>query len=338
MMNKILLSIIIPAYNAELTIHSTISSILTSLNNEISYEVIVVENGSIDRTSEIVNKINNPNIKLLHCKKGVSNARNTGIINATGEWIMFVDADDLLVIEYCERLRKIMQESNSDLCFFSRIVDNKIINISNEYQIINSENKEELMIRTLNKPTLFGLVYSKIYKRETLTLSKIKFDTNMKYGEDSDFVLRFLEKCNQVELFPWPIYEVVANINSLTHSINNEKIYDYADSMIATKNHLNLHDKELKNAYYNYVLTNFNIVMVNNTFSYFNESTNSQKLEDLKEAMKIEPFKSAIAKMKFLHSDKINAIIVFLLRLHMYALVSKIYKIRANQKYKELIN
>lgn len=94
MKSDIMVSFIIPAYNAEKTIESCIESIISYKGEEL--EVLIIENGSSDMTTEISQKLENRDarIKLYHSEKGVSNARNLGIQKATGKWIVFVDADD----------------------------------------------------------------------------------------------------------------------------------------------------------------------------------------------------------------------------------------------------
>ena len=97
-MNQLLLSVVIPAYNAETSITGTVQSIYREFQMAIPYEIIVVENGSTDQTTRVVEKLaaQMTCVKLYHSEKGVSNARNAGIANASGKWLMFVDADDEL--------------------------------------------------------------------------------------------------------------------------------------------------------------------------------------------------------------------------------------------------
>lgn len=89
-------SIIIPAYNKEKSISTTIESVISSAKT-VSYEIIIVNDGSTDRTSEVVRQYDSHNIKLVNqFNQGVSAARNRGVIEAKGRWIMFLDADDVL--------------------------------------------------------------------------------------------------------------------------------------------------------------------------------------------------------------------------------------------------
>ncbi len=87
-------SVIIPAYNAESFIQSSIDSVLSQTRDD--YEIVVVDDGSNDHTAEIIKSIDDFRIRYIYQEnKGVSAARNTGIRNAKGEYICFLDADDL---------------------------------------------------------------------------------------------------------------------------------------------------------------------------------------------------------------------------------------------------
>ena len=87
-----MLSIIVPAYNAENTIKQSINNLL---DNDC-FEIIIIENGSTDKTTDVVEEVvdKHSNVKLLHSTPGVSNARNCGIELASGDYIAFLDADD----------------------------------------------------------------------------------------------------------------------------------------------------------------------------------------------------------------------------------------------------
>ena len=102
-----LFSVIIPAYNAEKTIEACINSV-TEQNNE-SYEVIVVNDKSTDRTAEILKQYEeNKNIRVIHHteNKKAGGARNTGIKAAQGEYVLFLDADDVLIDGSLEKIKK----------------------------------------------------------------------------------------------------------------------------------------------------------------------------------------------------------------------------------------
>lgn len=93
-----MVSFIIPAYNAEKTIERAINSILNQKETEIEYEIIVVDDESIDNTENIMKKFEQ-NTKIKYYKKentGVADTRNYGVKKAKGEYIIFVDSDDYI--------------------------------------------------------------------------------------------------------------------------------------------------------------------------------------------------------------------------------------------------
>jgi glycosyltransferase involved in cell wall biosynthesis len=105
-----LISVIIPVYNGENTIRETIESVLNQTLQDL--EVIVVDDGSQDSTLEIVSSIKDPRLKVLsYSNAGVCTNRNRGIAHAVGEYISFIDADDLWTPDKLEAQLKALQEN-----------------------------------------------------------------------------------------------------------------------------------------------------------------------------------------------------------------------------------
>ena len=91
-----MISVIIPLYNKEPIIERSLQSVLSQDYDD--FEVVVVNDGSTDRSADIVRSINDPRIRLIEQENGgPSKARNTGTKSARGEWILFLDADDELL-------------------------------------------------------------------------------------------------------------------------------------------------------------------------------------------------------------------------------------------------
>lgn len=112
-----LVSIIIPAYNCAVFISDTIKSI--QAQSYENWELFVINDCSADNTKDIVNSISDARIRLVEQKKngGAAKARNVGIMKAKGEYIAFLDSDDLWRPEKLEKQIKFMQEKNSAFCF-----------------------------------------------------------------------------------------------------------------------------------------------------------------------------------------------------------------------------
>lgn len=103
------ISVIIPAYNAEKTIAQTIESVLNQ--SFVDFEAIVINDGSTDLTLDILGQIEDPRIQVFsYGNAGVSAARNRGISQAAGEFIAFLDADDLWTPDKLEKQLQALQD------------------------------------------------------------------------------------------------------------------------------------------------------------------------------------------------------------------------------------
>lgn len=112
-----LFSVVIPLYNKEKNIGGTIDSVLNQTFSD--FELIVVDDGSTDRSAEIVASYDDPRIRLIRKKNGgVSSARNRGILEAQGEYIAFLDADDSWGENHLYEIAKLINEYGSDATAF----------------------------------------------------------------------------------------------------------------------------------------------------------------------------------------------------------------------------
>lgn len=106
-----MISVIIPAYNAERTLRRCVDSVLAQTYT--NFELIVVDDGSKDSTAELCDHFDDERIRVFHKNNGgVSSARNLGLENAKGDYVSFIDADDY--VEPCY-LQNLMKGCDSDL-------------------------------------------------------------------------------------------------------------------------------------------------------------------------------------------------------------------------------
>lgn len=104
-----MISVVIPLYNKEPIIEKSLNSVLSQDYDD--FEVVVVNDGSMDKSAEIVEGINDPRIRLIEqTNGGPSKARNTGVQNAKGEWIVFLDADDEFLPGALSKFNSLIQE------------------------------------------------------------------------------------------------------------------------------------------------------------------------------------------------------------------------------------
>ena len=200
--SKVFFSVIIPCFNVEDTINTTINSVLNQ--DFIQYEIIAVNDGSNDKTSEILNSHNKDNlVKVINQKnKGLGAARNAGIKHATGEYICLLDADDIWTSNKLSKLYSFIKKNSS------KIISNDEIILEEKY-LFYLRNKPP---KNLSNLLLIGNSLSPsamtINKNIFKELGYFKEDKNYLGVEDWDFWIRLLQydkKISHVNL-PLGIY------------------------------------------------------------------------------------------------------------------------------------
>ena len=234
-----MVSIILPVYNVECYIECCLSSL--SAQTYSNLEVIVVDDGSTDRSGEICDAfaMQDTRFKVIHKENaGVSSARNTGLSVALGQYIAFVDADDYVVENYIEILVDNLQKTNVQMvCTDYFTVTDGMVSAhsdeSNQMQIMTSLDA----INMLHDKTAFcGYLWNKLFLRDVLLKNEIFFEKNVKIWEDMLFCLIYLTKIETVLYLKKPIYYYVQRSDSAmgkpeiwneqTHLVALEKMWD----------------------------------------------------------------------------------------------------------------
>lgn len=188
------ISIILPVYNAEKTVEKTILSIIKQ--KKITFELIIINDGSNDGTSNILNKYsNNRNIKVFFQKnKGVSAARNKGIHEATGKYCFFIDSDDYLEEDALYKMLNLAEKHGLDLvCCSHEEFNSTSTGLANE----QSTNKNIVMHSDYDVAKYYNLLFvqsacAKLFSLKLIRKYKLYFDSKMNLGEDLNFTLNFL--------------------------------------------------------------------------------------------------------------------------------------------------
>lgn len=207
------LSIIIPVYNAEAYLDSCLESIVECKEE---FELILVNDGSTDSSSEICQKYANKDLRVKYYEKenkGVSDTRNFGLERATGEFICFVDADDYLSKDWYEKIYDAIK-LDADVLIFS---DSVTGNYGKEKIFDNLFGKE-------SEIAFLGTPWSKIFKSELIKKNNMYFDTNLIHGEDLLFNYELFLKADKIEFISDSFYCYRVNGDSATHSFNSRFI------------------------------------------------------------------------------------------------------------------
>ena len=210
-------SIIVPIYNVEKYLPKCLDSLINQTYSNI--EIICVNDGSTDNSLQILEEYANKDkrIKIINQEnQGVSVARNNGIDNATGDYILFVDSDDWLEIYACDILNKKLEKNNSDLIIF------------NAY--IAKNNQCNLGFRCNQENIMYSNMWSICYKREFLNINNIRFPQNIKIAEDHIFKIQSIVIADKISIVDEFLYYYLAdreNSSSKIKTVIQDDIKSY---------------------------------------------------------------------------------------------------------------
>lgn len=231
-----LLSIIVPCYNTGKYIEKCLYSIINQ--NYQNIEVIVVDDGSIDDTREIVNSIIKSDNRIKYIYKensGVSDTRNKGIMEASGEFITFVDSDDYVEQQIYEVLISLALKYSSDIshCSYSRVNMDGIRSEVGGTGKIYEMNSKDSIEKLLNGGLFAGGVWNKIYKKTILT--DVLFDKKYSINEDILFNFYAFLKAEKIIFIDECFYNYLSSdTSSCNHTdiiVKHEQVYSISDEM-----------------------------------------------------------------------------------------------------------
>ncbi len=232
------LSIIIPVYNVEKYICTCLESIFRQGLAEEDYELIIVDDGSTDKSMEVINDLTSQhnNVSIISQKHlGVALARNIGLAKAQGEYVCFIDSDDMLIDDALRKLLGKALESGADfiLANFKSLRDEDIAKRPffhiNQEEIKQEENTGKYFFFKYNCPS--PVIWRALYRLQFLQTNHIQFIPNIIY-EDYPFTYKCYlkaKKCLKTNIL---LYIYRNRHSSITHSsITKRHILDYSTSI-----------------------------------------------------------------------------------------------------------
>lgn len=229
-MRNPLISVVVPVNNAALTLTKCVNSLTSQTFRNI--EVLLINNDSADDSWSLCLEwaSKDSRIKAInHFEKGVSSARNRGIQESVGEYVMFVDADDWIDENVCELFVSENRFQNYDLFCFSAQYHKENCSLKSflfteNVQLLSENQKEELQIKVFapNAPYFeyktntryAGSVWGKFYKREILLKNNLRFATETIISEDVLFNTLVLDYFHRIGYTRDCFYHYIQQTNS----------------------------------------------------------------------------------------------------------------------------
>lgn len=328
-----LISVIIPVYNGEKFLEEAILSIVNQTYHNI--EIILIDDGSTDASGEICDYFANEDqrIRVIHKQnQGVSVARNIGISKANGEYISFVDCDDICENDMFEKLYDAIIESKSDFAIgmFSDFIQNKK-KFHDEPLLpgiyTNDSIKEKIILPMVGSPAsapqcapVMGTLWRCLFKTEIIeTATPIKMK-KVKMAEDLLFELEYLCRCRQVVVIGDSVYNYRQNDNSAVHSYIKNLYENITLQLSLMKEVLvanNMFDKKMKEYYLNTVAYDLAWCITNECKKTNPASTRiiRKKMKSIKKSIEFKD----VPSWGFIKQIKTNEKYYFLMiKLHMY--------------------
>ena len=234
------LSIIIPLYNVEKYIGKCLESIFSQQVSEEDYEVIVVNDGTPDNSMRIVETYRtHPNLKVVNQdNKGLSGARNRGVIESSGEYIWFVDSDDYIDKKSIDIILDVIKKAHSNVYAFPhRKVYEK--DGSMEPEMLGLKEGFVSMDEFSVSPLYTSCVPFYVLKRTFFIENKLSFHEGV-YHEDMEFQAKLNVCCNEIYVCSSTLYYYLIRVSgSIMTSFNIKRAYDcltIVDELLRFKN------------------------------------------------------------------------------------------------------
>ncbi|PER22464.1 glycosyltransferase family 2 protein [Bacillus cereus] len=290
-----LVSVIIPLYNAEKYIEETMESILNQTYKNI--EIVVVDDGSKDQSASIVKNIERKypeQIKyILQKNQGVSVARNTGIENASGEYISFLDSDDLWHPTKIEKQMESMHKNNMNACYcgYMNFYEETGEKVENTTNFVKGNMTKDFLTHQV-----FAQTSTWIFTKSIVMDHNIRFTPGCSWGEDLEFLFKLMSVTNVCYVDEYLTYYRILSGGSLSSNYKEYELKTTKELEVFTRMKNWIHNKsedlitkdstELIEILETYL---FPYTVINNACIYIKESSKLDK-------SKVQLIKSDIKK------------------------------------------
>lgn len=236
-----LVSIIVPIYNKEDSLRDCIKTIIQQTYHKI--EIILINDGSVDNSETICIEFEKKDVRVTFINKsneGVSIARNTGIENSKGKYIMFVDPDDTLSPDIIEILIDKAERYSSDITVCSCYVNSDDGTLANSFfQLDEGYVEKERAIAQMFSNDHYkdagnfidvGVPWGKLYRRDLIKKNSLSFDSRLIRNQDNIFNLYAFQYSNSIYYIDEPLY----NYDYDNFGSSNRRVIEHSETTFTT--------------------------------------------------------------------------------------------------------
>lgn len=241
-----LLSVIIPAYNAGSSVSMIVSAVLAESFRDL--ELVIINDGSTDNTQKVLDALEQQDSRVIAIHKengGPSSARNTGLDIARGRYVVFFDADDMIVPGVLQTVVDAMEQGDADLVVSGWQID--LPDVPGYKRVsptpITVQGQSEIRAFVVRSIGIDGTLYNlwnKVFRADIIEKNKLRFRDDVRFGEDLIFAFHYFAHCESMTIIPDITYRYraetegsVVSSSSLStnyRQINNEELLRFAGS------------------------------------------------------------------------------------------------------------
>ncbi|MCQ2406035.1 MAG: glycosyltransferase [Oscillospiraceae bacterium] len=330
------ISVIIPVYNGEKLIEKAVSSVLSQSFED--FELIIVNDGSRDKTEEICRRLSSDGRVRLFNKEnaGVSEARNDGISMARGKYIAFLDADDTYETDFLSSLMSLIKETGAsaahcaDTCLLPDGTGTYEAPAAKAGFYTPDEARELVVLpllsgRLAEKP-FNGFIWRFIYRADIIKDNKLRFSGA--YLEDELFLIEYFSLGASLAITEKALYNYLINPASVTHKY----LPDYPDTFLKSfemkKALCERFSLSLPGDWENSTVWAGILIEAGNEFAPGNSACAGEKKRKLRAVFSSEPYASAIRNYTPSGMNKKKMIVARLIKMKLYGTLTLLYRIK----------
>lgn len=341
-MKKNKISIVVPIYKVpEKFLRRCIESLMNQTLKNI--EIVLVDDESPDNCGKICDEYHakDSRIRVLHQKnKGLSGARNSGVNASNGDWITFVDGDDFIELDMCEKLYNAIEDDIDIICcgvikdYGSKLVKYNYENLyENNKKYLTHEDLNYMRDMLLNFNGNNAWAYAKLIKKELIVTNHVYHDEKLRQGaEGLEFNVRLFKVSKGIKFIKEYEYHYVYNDNSIT-TTHNEKNHEYVIKCFEQiEKNIDMKNEKTVSWFYNRLLYVIVTTAISGYFNPTNKENYKTKKSKYKSYLNNDMLKNALKRIY--NIDIKRKIILYLIKFNMFKPVELIAKVQYEKKCK----